>query len=875
MIWKHDRPAANLDLKRKMSGGRRKSRKPQKWEDYVADEELANIEEELEMEEKARMLSAEEMPKPNKEEEEEMEKEEEVVVKKEGGLGQALKMEVEEWSDGNEEEESQLEIVLAKEEVMEEEDTKQLHTEMKEVSVKQEVELHEDQEQLDDPLGVSDAECQKGVDTMRSVNNSSMVGDCGVCGIQLRDWSSAHSHLRFHRLSHVPDCVSLPDKQDVFRVNCKVCQRSCQTKEVLAYHAYTEHFNNQPLSSDIPKNSCPFCTATFNSTISFHRHLDFTIITFKCQMCGELVDQENKFYLHLVQCTRISRPGVTHVLCCVCGILVKLEKLYSHLLHHSTLLNFARHLASTTKRKRCRSTREEGVANGAAKKKKQQQQQQRLSSFRPFLCELCDRKFVVYTEFKRHLYSHSKSRAYVCTHCGRGYCQKNTLIVHLYTYHNAYPTAEEITPQEDTMQRWCEGCGRVGFTNRNLLIRHYILRCSQRNGLQNSFAAIINNIAKEDNSGFLEVMYSSSLRSYLPLAAKAWPSPPCVKELLERLQEDPPPKLPPPPGRREASEFTDIQLLAYLEKFEAKHRKRDKELEFLLKFQSKDTSGDQQSRETQTLQDSPQLTPEVPYYPVTLPSSPQERNMTRDDAVVTRERVRVLGKDHWEGNLDSIVHHLRSGGEKRRAGTGDDGPLDICLVTSSTNTQVTFTPATHAPSTLHPPKVARTPSHKPTVSEIQSLYPGVAVLGDVDFSRLPSLLLQMASMMDHRFGQAIEDINHKDLQRLEFEAQLLREAEPFYLSDSLPSYLSNSPTSILSHIKSSPSSTSPDHSRFTLKNGLCAPNPSALARIVDELTKWKIEFQTSTPQTRTMRVESVPSEAQVARLLREAQDLLL
>lgn len=42
-----------------MSGGRRKSRKPQKWEDYVADEEqLASIEKELVKEEKARMKSA-------------------------------------------------------------------------------------------------------------------------------------------------------------------------------------------------------------------------------------------------------------------------------------------------------------------------------------------------------------------------------------------------------------------------------------------------------------------------------------------------------------------------------------------------------------------------------------------------------------------------------------------------------------------------------------------------------------------------------------------------------------------------------------------------------------------------------------------------
>lgn len=43
-----------------MPGGRRKSRKPQKWEDFVADEEqLACLEKELEQEEEARMQNVE------------------------------------------------------------------------------------------------------------------------------------------------------------------------------------------------------------------------------------------------------------------------------------------------------------------------------------------------------------------------------------------------------------------------------------------------------------------------------------------------------------------------------------------------------------------------------------------------------------------------------------------------------------------------------------------------------------------------------------------------------------------------------------------------------------------------------------------------
>lgn len=78
-----------------MSGGRRKSRKPQKWEDYVADEEqLATIEKELEKEEKERMQNvdndkdnAEEVGDMNKSDDETTDEEAqlEIVIQKDEG----------------------------------------------------------------------------------------------------------------------------------------------------------------------------------------------------------------------------------------------------------------------------------------------------------------------------------------------------------------------------------------------------------------------------------------------------------------------------------------------------------------------------------------------------------------------------------------------------------------------------------------------------------------------------------------------------------------------------------------------------------------------------------------------------------------------
>lgn len=69
-----------------MSGGKRKSRKPQKWEDYVADEEqLASIEKELEKEEKARMqnLDDDDLNKERESEEDIKVEEEDIKEEKE------------------------------------------------------------------------------------------------------------------------------------------------------------------------------------------------------------------------------------------------------------------------------------------------------------------------------------------------------------------------------------------------------------------------------------------------------------------------------------------------------------------------------------------------------------------------------------------------------------------------------------------------------------------------------------------------------------------------------------------------------------------------------------------------------------------------
>lgn len=743
-------PMLHLDEDGAMPGGRRKSRKPQKWEDFVADEEqLACLEQELEQEEVARMQSVED--------------------------GQ-------DSSDG----EMNLEIVV------EEEENKSIKKEEEEEEEDKAGVLGEKKDGVRKENGEGGKEAaMKGEEQPSTLPTTSAVGDCTTCGIQLRDWPSTYSHLRFHRLSHVPDCVSkLPAAVQTKRITCQVCQRNCQTREVLAYHAYTEHYVKLKEAK-----MCPFCCSSFTCLDDFLDHLDITNITFHCEMCGLTVSQEHKFYQHIVYCSKKHHLGLTSLACCVCGVVTKINRLYDHLTQHSTQLNLPRHLSSPNKVKR--------VVEPCIPKQQ--------TRFRPFLCEMCNRQFVVYSEYRRHLHSHTKSRSYMCTHCGRSYCQKNTLIVHLYQYHNASPNAEEVTPRGEQTQRRCEACGCVGFTNEELLVRHCVMRCPKRNNLQASFAVIIASIAKNQNSSFVETLHSPAMVTYLKLGLEAWQTPACVRNYLESLQ----PAASHSPAmdlsttnltsitadlttnntntsRKDSVEFTDIQLLAYLTQFEEKNR-QDKEISMVVSRKGKSEKEQEEAKSLQMEEMEEEmeegggeesLLPFLCTTTTTLTSPPTSSySPALTFPINTKPQI----------NHTSLMQHLRRGAERRGGNYGQGegqgervNPVDICLVTSTTNTQVTITPAGHhLTQDIKPPKIANALPHKPSVAEIKAQYPGVTVLSDVDFTRIPFLLMEMRENMSDRIERAMEaaGFTMQDMQRLEVEAQLLREAEPFYLED--------------------------------------------------------------------------------------------
>ncbi|MPC15717.1 Zinc finger and BTB domain-containing protein 40 [Portunus trituberculatus] len=667
-----------------MPGGRRKSRKPQKWEDFVADEEqLASLEKELEQEEEARKLSVEEM---------------------DGG----------DDSDG----EAALKIVVEEEEniVKEEEEDPQ-----------EEELLEQVEETVDgkDAAKVENGEGEAVKGEKEETATPSIIGDCITCGIQLRDWPATHSHLRFHRLSHVPDCIS-KNNAHTKRINCQVCQRSCQTQEVLAYHAYTEHYVKLRQAK-----TCPFCCTTFSCLDEFLDHLDITNISFN-------------FYSHCMDVIHGDRPNKRVVEPCP---------------------------------------------------PKQQ------TRFRPFLCEMCDRRFVVYSEYKRHIHSHSKSRAYVCTHCGRSYCQKNTLIVHLYSYHNASANAEEVMPREDTSQRRCEACGRIGFANEELLVRHCVMRCPRRNNLQASFAVIIASIAKNQNTSFAETLRSPTMVTYLKLGLEAWQTPAFVRDYLGALQaaaSSPSMNLSTTldlttstasttttttTTRKDSVEFTDIQLLAYLTQFEEKNREEREQM-----MQNLKTKSDSKWEEGKTLppDDMEEEMEEgggeeslLPFLCTTTstPSSPPTTSCSPPLPYPTAAP---------QINHASLMQHLRRGSERRstseHAQGGGQGEaansVDICLVTSTTNTQVTITPAGHhLTQDIRPPKETITPSEEAQPTYTQTVE-GIrtCALGNPSDPKAHMVPLHERAMEAAGFTQ-------QDMQRLEVEAQLLREAEPFYFEE--------------------------------------------------------------------------------------------
>ncbi|XP_069989616.1 uncharacterized protein [Penaeus vannamei] len=716
-----------------MSGGKRKSRKPQKWEDYVADEEqLASIEKELEKEEKARMQNLDD-------------------------------------DDSNKERESEEDVKVEEEDVKEEKERV-----MSEDEMQLEIDMSRGEEDLGDcesrsKEDESEEELEDGIDAEQSTppgESDQVIGECKSCGIQLRDWSSTQSHLRFHRLSHVPYCINWSScvAPQTKRITCQVCQRHCQTKDVLAYHAYSEHYRGD-------LNTCPFCSTSFKNMKEFQEHLDFDTVSLRCHVCDVFVNEEHKYYQHVADCIAKKYPKATSVVCHICKKIIEVFHLCDHLMQHSTLPNLSRYLA-----------------------------------------------------------------------------QKN--------------------------RRVCELCGRAGFLSDEFLIRHCILRCSQRNNLQLSFAAIVTSIAKKLNLCFSETLSHESMHTYLKLGLEAWEKPACVHELLESLLANKSVAPASPGGHRELIEFSDVQLLAYLDHFEEKNRGKDKDLEFLLNPRAKDGS---------PALDLPSLD-EIQSKNHADMKRKGEGGMSGEDSLAAssvRSKEGEMNSQDSQGasyasgdtplsdsplNLRRLMQHLGKNGDKRKAGDGDEGgQIDICLVTSTTNTQVTITPAGEKAQDIKPPKVARFISHKPSVEEIRDDYPGVTVLKGVDFSRIPALLLEMQEMMDYKVQKEMDKagILPTDVQRLEIEAQLLREAEPFYLSQDLKWKLPERNGNLRVF-------------QQEVCNNISVPDNvadfiSSTKDIYDQLnSKYSIDRSSVNSAS---KLNSVPRDKDILRLLKEAQEL--
>ncbi|XP_042872014.1 uncharacterized protein LOC122253203 isoform X3 [Penaeus japonicus] len=714
-----------------MSGGKRKSRKPQKWEDYVADEEqLASIEKELEKEEKARMqnLDDDDSNKDRESEEDVKEEDEGMREDKERRMS---------------EDEMQLEIDMSRGE--EDQDLGECERRSKEES---------------------DGELEDRVDAGQSIplgEVDQIIGECKSCGIQLRDWSSTHSHLRFHRLSHVPYCINWSScvAPQTKRITCQVCQRHCQTKDVLAYHAYTEHYRGD-------LKMCPFCSSTFKNMKEFQEHLDFDTVSLRCHVCETYVNEEHKYYQHVAECIANKYPEATSVVCHICKKVTEVFQLCDHLMQHSTLPNLSRHLS-----------------------------------------------------------------------------QKN--------------------------RRVCDLCGRAGFLSDELLIRHCILRCSQRNNLQLSFAAIVSSLAKKLNLCFSETLSHNAMHTYLKLGLEAWEKPACVHECLEKLLSNKNDSSVSSGGRREAIEFSDVQLLAYLDHFEEKNREQDKDLEFLLNPRNKDENPTQDLPCLDEIQ-SADIKRKVEGG-MSGEESPAASSVRSKDGEISGQDYHGASYTSGEAppsdsplNLRRLMQHLGRNNDKRKAGDGDEGgQIDICLVTSTTNTQVTITPAGDSAQEMKPPKIARSISHKPSVEEIRDDYPGVTVLKSVDFSRIPALLLEMQEMMENKAQKEMDEagILPTDVQRLEVEAQLLREAEPFYLNQDLKWKLPGSNGNLREF-------------KQEMCNNISVPDNvadfiSSTKDIYDQLNS-KHNINGSSLNSLS-KGDSVPSDKDILRLLKEAQEL--
>lgn len=236
---------------------------------------------------------------------------------------------------------------------------------------------------------------------------------CNNCSTIIKDYDALHSHLGVHNEKVTHECLKCNGRR--FPMGVRLLRH------------LNKHKINEKLKCDY--ENCTFTCATRPQMKDHVKHKHYKEVVHLCATCGASFGQPGSLRNHI---KNIHEKNNFIYQCSMCPMTFRVPShLRNHQAVHTTEYNFKCEFPGCTKAFRAKRNL-----------KLHQRFHNRSQLNYKFPCEFCDRMFLTRDAVRRHSYTHTKVKPFICnfTGCDRAFSQSNDLNKHLRTHYQQEET---------------------------------------------------------------------------------------------------------------------------------------------------------------------------------------------------------------------------------------------------------------------------------------------------------------------------------------------------------------------------------------------------------------------------------------------------